>query len=332
LEAAGRRARNPSSSSPFPHLARIDHRPQRLQLLLERHRLPHVALVERARAKEGDVAVGPVDLEEVDRVDAHPRERPVHRADHVLLGHAGGAEVGAQVVDAVAGDLGEGRGVGVGSRRRARAQRRPLPASFHLGRQHHFVPRPGVALEEGPHYALRVAGDLFLGRHGVDLRRVPKRDAALQRVRHLLVPLGLGVLHAPRHGAQAASCRRRGREACRGEPTAAPPPQSPPDAGRAINRHQPAPLLTHTRPSGRTAPTAADWTRQGRARRRRPRPPRGGRGGGREVRDGRWGGRRASERSGDWVLARGPARRRAPFPVRSPQSQRAVPTTNARPH
>ena len=75
-------------------------------------------------------------------------------------------------------------------------------AAHDLGGEDHLVAL-AARLEPGADDALGRAGGLGFGRDRIELGRVPEIDALVERVIHLLVAFGLGVLLAPGHGAEA---------------------------------------------------------------------------------------------------------------------------------
>ena len=129
----------------------------------------------RVRAP-GDRPVRPVDLVEVDIVGLEPPEALVHRLLDLRARQLAGR--------AVVPEPGH------------------LRAADHLGGQHDPV-APAAALEPGSDDALGRPLRLRPRRDRVELRGVEEVDAPVDRVIHLRMALGLGVLLAPGHGSEA---------------------------------------------------------------------------------------------------------------------------------
>mmetsp|Transcript_26107 Transcript_26107/g.52035 ORF Transcript_26107/g.52035 Transcript_26107/m.52035 type:complete len:372 (-) Transcript_26107:136-1251(-) len=166
-----------------PDFARPDQLLQGGQLFLEGHRPPlRLPLLGLGRQEVGrpegaaGVPVGPVDLQQIDVVDAEPRQRRVHRVQDLLARHR--------------------------RRRLRRAPRQPVDgaAAGHLRGQDHVLALS--VLQEQAHRLVGPALRLRLRRHGIHFGRVQKVDAVVVEgaveERHALLQ---GVLFSVRHRA-----------------------------------------------------------------------------------------------------------------------------------
>ena len=156
-------------------LACLDQPGQRLQLLANRRLAGFLFRVVVQIAEGRHMALGPVDLVEVDHIGLQAAQ----------AGVAGGHDV---------------------RRRHALALTHPRHAARwagHLAGQHHLVAQPRVGLEPVADDGLGGAIGFGAGGHRIHLRRVPEIHAALQRVAEHRMGIGFTDLLAKRHRAQA---------------------------------------------------------------------------------------------------------------------------------
>jgi hypothetical protein len=159
----------------MPDLAGLHEFAQDLQRLFERR----PGLLRRVHIHQSpehvDAALRPMQLVEVDVIGAQAFQAGLDRGRDVAPIHA---------IDA-APDRGEA-----------------FVRADHLGRDDNPI-APASRLQPRADHALGHAEGFVLGRHRIGLGGVPEIDPVVDRVIHLAMGVGLGVLHAPGHGSQA---------------------------------------------------------------------------------------------------------------------------------
>ena len=157
------------------HLACFDQLGQGFELFVNRGDRLVFGRIEIGHAKDRGMALGPVDLVEVDHIGLQAAQAAVAGGQDVLPGQA-----------RAFADPGHATG-------RAR----------HLGRQHQFFAGTGVLSEPVANKGFGRATGVGRSRHGIHLGRVNEVDARFERTVQDGVRIGFTHLLAEGHGAQA---------------------------------------------------------------------------------------------------------------------------------